>query len=126
MTSDVIAPSPWTIFGCQNGESYSYFVHFEEVMKPHVELYCYYAGLRLFKEAKDRDSHGKVGRFNFDHLIGCKKGIRIIDYVPIMSSGTIILRSWLWVWLMELPKPFSRHLCPLVPRDQSKFAENFM
>ncbi|PIN08522.1 hypothetical protein CDL12_18895 [Handroanthus impetiginosus] len=34
MTSDVIAPSPWKIFGCQNG-------------------------LRLFKEAKDRDSHGK-------------------------------------------------------------------
>ncbi|KAF8397698.1 hypothetical protein HHK36_016620 [Tetracentron sinense] len=34
MTSDVVAPSPWTIFGCQNG-------------------------LRLFKEAKDRDFHGK-------------------------------------------------------------------
>lgn len=33
-TSDVIAPSPWTIFGCQNG-------------------------LRLFKEAKDREFHGK-------------------------------------------------------------------
>ncbi|KAG6412705.1 hypothetical protein SASPL_125390 [Salvia splendens] len=32
MTSDVIAPSPWEIFGCQNG-------------------------LRLFKEAKDRDSN---------------------------------------------------------------------
>ncbi|KAH6804025.1 Pleckstrin homology and lipid-binding START domains-containing protein [Perilla frutescens var. frutescens] len=32
MTSDVIAPSPWKIFGCQNG-------------------------LRLFKEAKDRDSN---------------------------------------------------------------------
>lgn len=34
MTSDVIAPSSWKIFGCQNG-------------------------LRLFKEAKDRDSNGK-------------------------------------------------------------------
>ncbi|VFQ64791.1 unnamed protein product [Cuscuta campestris] len=34
MTSDVIGPSPWKIFGCQNG-------------------------LRLFKEAKDRDSNGK-------------------------------------------------------------------
>lgn len=33
-SADVIAPSPWTIFGCQNG-------------------------LRLFKEAKDRDSGGK-------------------------------------------------------------------
>ncbi|XP_038885656.1 protein ENHANCED DISEASE RESISTANCE 2-like [Benincasa hispida] len=32
MTSDVIAPSPWKIFGCQNG-------------------------LRLFKESKDNDSH---------------------------------------------------------------------
>ncbi|KAG7950201.1 hypothetical protein I3843_13G099900 [Carya illinoinensis] len=36
VTSDVIAPSSWTIFGCQNG-------------------------LRLFKEAKDRDSRLKVG-----------------------------------------------------------------
>ncbi|KAM7499126.1 hypothetical protein LguiA_023540 [Lonicera macranthoides] len=34
MTSDVIAPSPWKIFGCQNG-------------------------LRLFKEAKYRDSSGR-------------------------------------------------------------------
>ncbi|GFP82850.1 protein enhanced disease resistance 2 [Phtheirospermum japonicum] len=34
MTSDVIAPSPWKIFGCKNG-------------------------LRLFKEAKDRDSNGR-------------------------------------------------------------------
>ncbi|XP_077228801.1 pleckstrin homology (PH) and lipid-binding START domains-containing protein isoform X2 [Tasmannia lanceolata] len=34
MRSDVVAPSPWTIFGCQNG-------------------------LRLFKEAKDRDFRGK-------------------------------------------------------------------
>ncbi|KAG6432816.1 hypothetical protein SASPL_104403 [Salvia splendens] len=34
MTSDVIAPSPWKIFGCQNG-------------------------LRLFKEAKDKESHRK-------------------------------------------------------------------
>jgi len=34
MTSDVIAPSPWKIFGCHNG-------------------------LRLFKEAKDWDSRGK-------------------------------------------------------------------
>ncbi|KAL3819966.1 hypothetical protein ACJIZ3_005871 [Penstemon smallii] len=33
-TSDVIAPSPWKIFGCQNG-------------------------LRLFKEAKERDSNGR-------------------------------------------------------------------
>ncbi|XP_068663462.1 protein ENHANCED DISEASE RESISTANCE 2-like isoform X2 [Aristolochia californica] len=37
MTSDVIAPSPWTIFGCQN-------VH---------------AGLRLFRETKDSDFQGK-------------------------------------------------------------------
>ncbi|OVA10121.1 Pleckstrin homology domain [Macleaya cordata] len=34
VTSDVIAPSPWTIFGCQNG-------------------------LRLFKEAKESDFYGK-------------------------------------------------------------------
>ncbi|KAL0390534.1 UNVERIFIED_CONTAM: protein ENHANCED DISEASE RESISTANCE 2 [Sesamum calycinum] len=34
MTSDVVAPSPWKIFGCRNG-------------------------LRLFKEAKDKEHHGK-------------------------------------------------------------------
>lgn len=34
VTSDVVAPSPWKIFGCQNG-------------------------LRLFKEAKDLDSYGR-------------------------------------------------------------------
>ncbi|CAN6462197.1 unnamed protein product [Victoria cruziana] len=34
LTADVIAPSPWTIFGCQNG-------------------------LRLFKEARDGDFYGK-------------------------------------------------------------------
>ncbi|XP_058094495.1 protein ENHANCED DISEASE RESISTANCE 2-like isoform X2 [Magnolia sinica] len=34
ITADVLAPSPWAIFGCQNG-------------------------LRLFKEAKDGDFHGK-------------------------------------------------------------------
>ncbi|GER28838.1 pleckstrin homology (PH) and lipid-binding STARTdomains-containing protein, partial [Striga asiatica] len=34
ITSDVISPSPWKIFGCENG-------------------------LRLFKEAKDRDSNGR-------------------------------------------------------------------
>ncbi|XP_019194121.1 PREDICTED: protein ENHANCED DISEASE RESISTANCE 2-like isoform X2 [Ipomoea nil] len=37
LTSDVIAPSPWKIFGCQNG-------------------------LRLFKEGKDKDSNGKHWR----------------------------------------------------------------
>ncbi|GKU91700.1 hypothetical protein SLEP1_g5533 [Rubroshorea leprosula] len=36
MTSDVIAPSPWKIFGCQNG-------------------------LRFFKEVNDWDSHGRNG-----------------------------------------------------------------
>ncbi|KAH9660732.1 Pleckstrin (PH) and lipid-binding START domains-containing protein [Citrus sinensis] len=40
VTADVIAPSPWTIFGCQNG-------------------------LRLFKEGKDRGSRGKVGCVSF-------------------------------------------------------------
>ncbi|PIA29112.1 hypothetical protein AQUCO_06200006v1 [Aquilegia coerulea] len=48
VTSDVIAPSPWTIFGCQNG-------------------------LRLFKEAKDRDFHGT----NWD------------DHPAIMAVGVV-------------------------------------
>ncbi|KAF6166244.1 hypothetical protein GIB67_031028 [Kingdonia uniflora] len=47
-TSDVIAPSPWTIFGCENG-------------------------LRLFKEAKDRDFRGK----NWD------------DHPAIMAVGVV-------------------------------------
>ncbi|KAL0340730.1 UNVERIFIED_CONTAM: protein ENHANCED DISEASE RESISTANCE 2-like [Sesamum radiatum] len=48
MTSDVIAPSPWKIFGCKDG-------------------------LRLFKEAKDRDSNGR----HWD------------DHPAIMAVGTI-------------------------------------
>uniref|UniRef100_A0A803N8L4 Uncharacterized protein n=1 Tax=Chenopodium quinoa TaxID=63459 RepID=A0A803N8L4_CHEQI len=48
ITTDVVAPSAWTIFGCQNG-------------------------LRLFKEAKDRDIHGK----------------RWDDYPAIMAVGVV-------------------------------------
>ena len=80
-SADVIALSPWTIFGCQNGKCLFPFLLFE------LSLFCescfkislkYYswikmllmflwcnAGLRLFKEAKDRDSNGKVGRICF-------------------------------------------------------------
>lgn len=63
MTSDVIAPSPWKIFGCQNG-------------------------LRLFKEAKDTDSSG---RHWDDHpaimAVGVVDGTSEAVFRTIMSLG---------------------------------------
>ncbi|KAK9676707.1 hypothetical protein RND81_11G094400 [Saponaria officinalis] len=62
-TSDVIAPSPWTIFGCQNG-------------------------LRLFKERKDKDSHGKLWD---DHpaimAVGVMDGASEAIFRTVMSLG---------------------------------------
>jgi hypothetical protein len=31
MASDVIAPSPWTIFGCKNGNDINFFVSINEI-----------------------------------------------------------------------------------------------
>lgn len=63
VTSDVIAPSPWTIFGCQNG-------------------------LRLFKEAKDRDLHGTTWE---DHpaimAVGVVDGTSEAIFRALMSLG---------------------------------------
>ncbi|KAL9258302.1 ENHANCED DISEASE RESISTANCE 2-like protein [Drosera capensis] len=63
ISSDVIAPSPWTIFGCQNG-------------------------LRLFKEAKDRDFHGKIWD---DHpaimAVGVVDGTSEAVFRTLMSLG---------------------------------------
>ncbi|KAE7996975.1 hypothetical protein FH972_001651 [Carpinus fangiana] len=63
MTSDVIAPSPWKIFGCQNG-------------------------LRLFKEAKDWDSRG---RHWDDHpaimAVGVLDGTSEAIFRTLMSLG---------------------------------------
>ena len=64
MTSDVIGPSPWRIFGCQNG-------------------------LRLFKEAKERDSNGRIWD---DHpaimAVGVIDGTPEAVFRAIMSIGT--------------------------------------
>lgn len=64
MTSDVIGPSPWKIFGCQDG-------------------------LRLFKEAKDRDSNGKHWD---DHpaimAVGVIDGTSETVFRTLMSLGT--------------------------------------
>ncbi|CAL5196988.1 unnamed protein product [Lathyrus oleraceus] len=62
-SSDVIAPSPWTIFGCRNG-------------------------LRLFKEAKDRDSGGKK---RDDHpaimVVGVVDGTSEAIFQTLMALG---------------------------------------
>nr|GMC48457.1 protein ENHANCED DISEASE RESISTANCE 2-like [Ipomoea batatas] len=64
-TSDVIAPSPWKIFGCQNG-------------------------LRLFKEAKDKDSNGKHRR---DHssimAVGVIEGTSEAVFRALMTLGPL-------------------------------------
>lgn len=64
IASDVVAPSPWKIFGCQNGKSQVLCLCFKCLITclnsicPKFETY---AGLRLFREAKDGDSHRMVG-----------------------------------------------------------------
>ncbi|KAK8361542.1 hypothetical protein V6Z11_A03G047400 [Gossypium hirsutum] len=62
VTSDVVAPSPWTIFGCQNG-------------------------LRLFKEAKDRDSHGKWDDHPAIMAVGVVDGTSEAIFQTLMSLG---------------------------------------
>ncbi|GKV08312.1 hypothetical protein SLEP1_g19961 [Rubroshorea leprosula] len=62
VTSDVVAPSPWTIFGCQNG-------------------------LRLFKEAKDRNSHGKWDDHPAIMAVGVIDGTSEAIFQTLMSLG---------------------------------------
>ncbi|XP_039017410.1 protein ENHANCED DISEASE RESISTANCE 2-like isoform X2 [Hibiscus syriacus] len=62
VTSDIVAPSPWTIFGCQNG-------------------------LRLFKEAKDRDSHGKWDDHPAIMAVGVVDGTSEAIFQTLMSLG---------------------------------------
>ncbi|KAJ4826742.1 hypothetical protein Tsubulata_016831 [Turnera subulata] len=60
--TDVIAPSSWTIFGCQNG-------------------------LRLFKEAKDRGSHGTWDDHPAIMAVGVVDGTSEAIFQTLMSLG---------------------------------------
>ncbi|KAJ0021532.1 hypothetical protein Pint_32153 [Pistacia integerrima] len=62
VTPDVIAPSPWTIFGCQNG-------------------------LRLFKEAKYRNSHGKWDDHPAIMAVGVVDGASEAIFQTLISLG---------------------------------------
>ncbi|GFP82487.1 protein enhanced disease resistance 2-like [Phtheirospermum japonicum] len=62
MTSDVIAPSPWKIFGCQNG-------------------------LRLFKEANDKEFHGKWDDHPAVMAVGVVDGTSEAIFQTLMSLG---------------------------------------
>ncbi|XP_039008937.1 protein ENHANCED DISEASE RESISTANCE 2-like isoform X1 [Hibiscus syriacus] len=62
VTADVVAPSPWTIFGCQNG-------------------------LRLFKEAKDRDSQGKWDDHPAIMAVGVVDGTSEAIFQTLTSLG---------------------------------------
>ncbi|PON67970.1 Rho GTPase activating protein [Trema orientale] len=63
MTSDVIAPSPWKIFGCQNG-------------------------LRLFKESKDWDSRGHWDDHPAIMAVGIVDGTSEAIFRTLMSLGS--------------------------------------
>jgi hypothetical protein len=57
MASDVIAPSPWSIFGCKNGNDKNFSLSSDEIStKIHFYMHL---GLRLFTEANDGGSRGK-------------------------------------------------------------------
>uniref|UniRef100_A0A2P2KW28 Protein ENHANCED DISEASE RESISTANCE 2 isoform X2 n=1 Tax=Rhizophora mucronata TaxID=61149 RepID=A0A2P2KW28_RHIMU len=60
--TDVVAPSSWTIFGCHNG-------------------------LRLFKEARDRDSHGKWDDHPAIMAVGVVDGTSEAIFQTLMSLG---------------------------------------
>ncbi|OMO98724.1 hypothetical protein CCACVL1_04086 [Corchorus capsularis] len=65
MTSDVVAPSPWKIFGCQNG-------------------------LRLFKEARDGDSRGEQWDDNPAIMaVGVVPGTSEAIFRALMSLGPV-------------------------------------
>ncbi len=98
MTSDVIAPSPWKIFGCQNGKN-SFCICFSRLTCVCSKFWLLIAGLRLFKEAKDWDSHGRVS-CSFDSLIidyfnwficwkKCCSSQHWDDHPAIMAVGAI-------------------------------------
>lgn len=61
-TTDVVAPSPWTIFGCQNG-------------------------LRLFKEAKERDSLGRWDDHPAIMAVGVVDGTSENIFQTLLSLG---------------------------------------
>ncbi|CAI9770817.1 unnamed protein product [Fraxinus pennsylvanica] len=63
MTSDVVAPSSWKIFGCQNG-------------------------LRLFKEVKDREFHLKWDDHPAIMAVGVVDGTSEAIFQTLMSLGT--------------------------------------
>lgn len=62
MTSDVVAPSPWKIFGCQNG-------------------------LRLFKEAKEKESHRKWDDHPAIMAVGVVDATSEAIFQTLMSLG---------------------------------------
>uniref|UniRef100_A0A1J3GYR1 Protein ENHANCED DISEASE RESISTANCE 2-like n=1 Tax=Noccaea caerulescens TaxID=107243 RepID=A0A1J3GYR1_NOCCA len=62
VTTDVVAPSPWTIFGCQNG-------------------------LRLFKEAKERDSLGRWDDHPAIMAVGVVDGTSETIFQTLLSLG---------------------------------------
>lgn len=100
-SSDVIAPSPWTIFGCQNGKilfhclclgccffrCWKFHIITGHSWNWYVCFYACYAGLRLFKEAKDRNYCGKVDEISFWWLS---------VYIDSGKSN-----SWVWSYLQK-------------------------
>lgn len=73
MTSDVIAPSSWKIFGCQNGRcDFSFFHYYPNIciLYYSFDVFAFFLGLRLFKEAKEVNPRGKKVShcFNFNRL----------------------------------------------------------
>ncbi|KAL8516007.1 hypothetical protein ACS0TY_014616 [Phlomoides rotata] len=63
MTSDVVAPSPWKIFGCHNG-------------------------LRLFKEARDKESHRKWDDHPAIMAVGVVDATSEAIFQTLMSLGS--------------------------------------
>ena len=90
MASDVIAPSPWSIFGCKNGNDKKFSLSSNEISTK-IHFYVH-LGLRLFTEANDGDSRGKVFLILSNVLCVRVDGLLNSQYVASFLSIGMIIR----------------------------------
>jgi hypothetical protein len=90
MASDVIAPSPWSIFGCKNGNDKIFSLSSDEIStKIHFYMHL---GLRLFTEANDGGSRGKVFLILCNVLCVRADGLLNSQYLACLLSIGMIIR----------------------------------
>jgi len=90
MASDVIAPSPWSIFGCKNGNDKFFSLSSNEISTK-IQFYVH-LGLRLFTEANDGGSREKVFLILSNVLCVRVDGLLNSQYLACFLSIGMIIR----------------------------------